>query len=74
MSAPPVPPVDQRIVVRDIDIPFGRLVAFFVKASLAAIPAVIIVWIIVMLIWFVVMVIAGLLGMSFRPGWMMHRW
>ncbi|MGO4571369.1 hypothetical protein [Microvirga sp. 2TAF3] len=29
----------QRTIITDIDIPFGSLVLFFVKASLAAIPA-----------------------------------
>jgi hypothetical protein len=37
---PPVP--NQRIVVVDLRIPFFRLVFFFVKATLAAIPAAII--------------------------------
>lgn len=32
-----------RIVIADLDVPFTRLVAFFVKAALAAIPAAIIV-------------------------------
>jgi hypothetical protein len=49
-----------RIVVGDIDIPFGRLVAFFVKATLAAIPAAIIVWLILMVMWFVAAAIFGL--------------
>lgn len=34
-----------RVVLTDIDVPFGRLVAFFVKAAFAAIPAAIIVWV-----------------------------
>jgi hypothetical protein len=36
-------PPDQRIVVVDFRIPFLRLVFFFVKAALAAIPAILIV-------------------------------
>ena len=49
-----------RIVISDIDIPFGRLVAFFVKAALAAIPAAIIVWVVLMAMWFVAAMIFGL--------------
>ena len=53
------------VTVVDFDIPFGRLVAFFVKASLAAIPAAIIVWVI---LWLLAAVVWGLLGLSFfRP-------
>jgi hypothetical protein len=48
-----------RVTIGDIDIPFTRLVAFFVKASLAAIPAAIIVWIIVAVAWFVLALIFG---------------
>jgi hypothetical protein len=60
---------DQRIIVTDLRIPFFRLVAFFVKASLAAIPAAIIVALVVMLL---SAVIAGLAGGSLD--FMMRRW
>ena len=50
---------DQRIVVTDLRIPFFRLVLFFVKAALAAIPAAIIVGFLVMLI---MAILAALLG------------
>ena len=53
-----------RVTVGDIDIPFGRLVAFFVKATLAAIPAALIVWLIVVMLWAIVRTIFGL---SFLP-------
>jgi hypothetical protein len=66
MSTQTILPQDQRTVVVDIDIPFTRLVAFFIKAALASIPAAIIVWIIVMLL-------MGLFGMMFGFGWMMQR-
>ncbi len=46
-----MPEPQHRITISDIDIPFSRLVAFFVKASLAAIPAAIIVWIVLALFW-----------------------
>ena len=40
----------QRIVVVDLRIPFVRLVLFFVKAALAAIPAAIIIGFLLMLV------------------------
>jgi hypothetical protein len=60
---------DQRIVVTDLRIPFFRLVVFFVKAALAAIPAAIIVAFVLMLL---TAIIAALFGghMDF----MMRRW
>jgi hypothetical protein len=60
---------DQHIVVTDLRIPFIRLVMFFVKASLAAIPAAIIVALIVMVI---AAVFVGLFGGSMDL--MMRRW
>jgi hypothetical protein len=57
---------EQRTVVTDIDIPFGRLVVFLLKVGLASIPAVIILWLIVWLIMIV-------FGMLFGFGWWMHR-
>ena len=59
-----MPDPQHRIVIGDIDIPFGRLVAFFVKATLAAIPAAIIVWIILMVMWFIA---ATIFGLAFWP-------
>ena len=49
----------QRIVVVDLRIPFVRLVLFFVKAALAAVPAAIIVGFLLML---VMALFAGLAG------------
>lgn len=49
----------QRIVVVDLRIPFLRLVLFFVKAALAAIPAAIIVGFLLML---ATAIVAGLVG------------
>jgi len=40
----------QRIVIVDLRIPFFRLIMFFVKAALAAIPAAIIVGLLVMVV------------------------
>jgi hypothetical protein len=54
----------QRIVVSDIDIPFWRLVAVLIKWALAAIPAAIVVTIIVM-------VITAMLGLLFGMGSLM---
>jgi hypothetical protein len=59
----------QRFVVVDLRIPFVRLVLFFVKAALAAIPAAIIVGFLLVL---VTALIAALMGDgSFI---MMRRW
>ena len=49
----------QRIVVVDLRIPFVRLVLFFIKAALAAIPAAIVVGFLLML---VTALIAALIG------------
>jgi hypothetical protein len=49
----------QRVVVVDLRIPFVRLVLFFVKAALAAIPAAIIIGLLLML---VTALFAGLAG------------
>jgi hypothetical protein len=59
----------QRIVIIDLRIPFFRLVMFFVKAALAAIPAAIIVG-------FLVMLITALIAALFGDGGvlMMRRW
>ena len=45
-----VDPNSYRVTVTDIDVPFTRLVAFFVKAALAAIPAALIVAVVLRLI------------------------
>ncbi len=59
----------QRFVIVDLRIPFVRLVLFFVKAALAAIPAAIIVGVLLML---ATGLVAGLFG---NGGFvMMHRW
>jgi hypothetical protein len=60
----------QRLVITDLRIPFFRLVLFFVKAALAAIPAAIIVGFLIML---VTAVIAAFLGGSSMDT-MMGRW
>ena len=59
----------QRFVITDLRIPFIRLVLFFVKAALAAIPAAIIVGFLLML---VTALIAGLLGD--HGFFIMRRW
>ncbi len=52
-SLPPAPiaytsPLDtrQRVIVTDIDMPFGSMVLFIIKWALASIPALIILWVI----------------------------
>jgi hypothetical protein len=57
----------QPVVVVDLRIPFVRLVLFFVKAALAAIPAAIIVGALIML---ATAVVAALIG----DGSVMMRW
>ena len=51
--------LSQRIVIVDLRIPFIRLVLFFVKVTLAAIPAAIILGIIGMVISAIVAALAG---------------
>lgn len=60
---------DQRVVVTDLRIPFLRLVFFFVKATLAAIPAAIIVA-------FLVAIVSAFLAAIFgaHGGFVMQRW
>jgi len=57
----------QPVVIVDLRIPFVRLVLFFVKAALAAIPAAIIVGALIML---ATAVVAALIG----DGSVMMRW
>jgi hypothetical protein len=64
MTAEPTYVSSQRFVVTDIDIPLWRLVAILIKWALAAIPAAIVVTIIVM-------VIMGMLGLLFGMGSLM---
>ena len=64
MNGPP-----DRIVLVDLRIPFIRLVMFFIKAGLAAIPAAIVVGLVVMLISaFVVAILGG------SPTFFLRRW
>ena len=51
---------EYRVTLIDLDVPFGRLVMFFVKAALAAIPATVIVWLILGFIAFVTRALFGL--------------
>lgn len=50
---------ESRVTLIDIDVPFGRLVFFFVKAALAAIPAAFIVMFILMFMGFLMSAIFG---------------
>ena len=59
MSDAAQPSGRQRTIVTDIDIPFGRLIIIFIKFGLAAIPAAIVVSIIVTLIGFLLSAIFG---------------
>ena len=59
----------QRFVIVDLRIPFVRLVLFFVKAALAAMPAAVIVGLLLLLL-------AAVIGAVFGDGGfiMMRRW
>ena len=58
----------ERVTVVDLRIPFIRLVLFFVKAALAAIPAAVIVG-------FIMMLVAAILAAAFgSPTFMFRRW
>jgi hypothetical protein len=59
----------QRIVIIDLRIPFVRLVMFFVKAALAAIPAAIIVGLVIMVVTALIAALVGDGGVL-----MMRRW
>ena len=63
-----VDPNSYRVTVTDIDVPFTRLVAFFVKAALAAIPAAIIVAIVLRLMG------ALIAGLIVNVGYVPFRW
>jgi hypothetical protein len=58
----------QHIVVTELRLPVTRLVRFFVKAALAAMPAAIIVGLLLMLL---SMVVAAIFG---APHFVMRRW
>jgi hypothetical protein len=55
---------DYRVTLADLDVPFGRLVVFFIKVGLAMIPALIIVYA-------VLVILAMIAGFIF--GWPMWR-
>jgi len=57
------------VVITDLRIPFFRLMLFFVKVGMAAIPAVMIVSFIAMLV--VAIVVAAFGG---HPGFIIRRW
>ena len=66
MTTEPILVPSQRIVISDIDIPFWRLVVILIKWALAAIPAAIVVTIIIS-------IAMGMLSLLFGMGWMMFR-
>jgi hypothetical protein len=52
-------PMPARVTVEALDIPFGRLVLFFIKAALAAVPAMLAVMAILMVIGFLLRAVFG---------------
>ena len=55
-------PTQQDVAVRDVTMPFWSMVRFLVKLSLAAIPALIIVWLIGLLLAVITIVFLTLIG------------
>lgn len=53
------PPALQRISVVDFDMPFGRMVVFMIKWAFAAIPALIVIW---MVLFACLMIVAAFFG------------
>jgi hypothetical protein len=66
MSDTTQPTMKPRTTITDIDIPFGRLIVIFIKFGLAAIPAAIVVSIIVTLIG---VVLSAIFGTGFMAFW-----
>jgi hypothetical protein len=65
-SLPPAPiayssPLDtrQRVIVTDVEMPFGSMVVFIIKWVLASIPALIILWLILLIISVLVAIVVG---------------
>ena len=58
----------RNVVITGIDVPFGRLVLLIIKLALAALPALIVLWLTLQVAW---LVIATLMGFPHRP-W--RRW
>ena len=63
MTTQPTYAPPQRIVISDVDIPFWRLVTIFINWTVAAIPAVIVVTILMV-------VVTGIISTLFGLGWM----
>lgn len=51
--------MNERVTIVDIDIPFGKMVGIILKWSLASIPAMILLWAIIMI---VLAIFGGILG------------
>ncbi|MBF9234362.1 hypothetical protein [Microvirga alba] len=64
-----MPEPSSRTVLTDIDIPFGRLAAFFVKVALAAIPATFIVALIFAVVGWIFRLVFGFGHMSGTMSW-----
>lgn len=73
---PPSAPIDpsradystpaQRVIVTDFDMPFGSMVLFIIKWVLASIPAMLILWLLMVVLLGVGALVLGGLGMAFR--------
>ena len=56
---PMAAPARQSVVITDIDMPFGAMVRFIVKLAIAAIPALIILWILFAIVFGVLAMLFG---------------
>lgn len=62
---------EQRVVVTDLNIPFGSLTVFLIKLALASIPALLMVWFVMMVLLMLFMTMfGGIFGSHdlLRPG------
>ncbi|NTU92800.1 MAG: hypothetical protein HGB29_07245 [Chlorobiaceae bacterium] len=62
---------EQRVVVTDLNMPFGSMVVFLIKLALASIPALLIVWFVMMVLLMLFMTMfGGIFGSHdlLRPG------
>jgi hypothetical protein len=61
---------NRNLVVTDIRIPFGRWVALFITWTFAAIPALIVLWLVIGVMMTLLMAVFG--GVGGMRGWMMR--
>jgi hypothetical protein len=70
VRSPPIDDTNRNLVVTDIRIPFGRCVALFITWTFAAIPALIVLWLVIGVMMTLLMAVFG--GVGGMRGWMMR--